>query len=271
MPYRRLPNTDAARIRAIKKALERSRNLPSDKLPFEASFRMEMEHFVNGFDMNTRHSADARARQVANSKQYNELAHMARLYVSHFIQVLNFCIARGEMKPQIRSFYGLESYDAKLPSLQSDNDLLYWGEKIIAGEAERLNNGGNRIYNPSIALVKVNFENFKQAHSFQKGLQQNAARLSTEVAQWRKEADEIILKLWNDIEEYYTKNELDEDKRRLACEAYGITYVFRKGELKRLAALKEAERITLTLPFSNEADAPKEEQNTPKEEQNTLF
>ena len=252
MPYRRLPNTDAARIRAIRKALEQSSGTEQEDMPFDIAFRMKMDTFVAEFDKNTRHSADARGRQNMNSRKFGELTHKARLYVSHFIQVLNFCIARGEMKPQVRTFYGLDPDDTKVPSLQSDNDLLYWGEKIIAGEQERLNNGGNRIYNPSIALVKVNFENFKQGYTFQKGLQNNASRLSTEVAQIRKEADEIILKLWNDIEAFFAERVADEDERRKKCEAYGITYVFRKGELKRRNAVKEAKRRTLELPFSHE-------------------
>lgn len=254
MPYRRLPNTDAARIRAINKALEMSEKSTPDQMPFDGAFRRRMELFVAEFDKNTRHSADARNRQNMNSRKFNELTHKARLYVSHFIQVLNFCIARGEMKPQVREYYGLDIDDSKVPPLQSDADLLYWGEKVINGEQERINHGGNRIYNPTIALVKVNYENYKQAYTFQKGLQGNATRLSGEVASFRQEADEIILELWNSIEAYYAKREEDEERRRALCEAYGIAYVFRRGELKRIADMKEAKRITLELPFSPEGE-----------------
>lgn len=252
MPYRRLPNTDAARIRAINKALSMSEKSTPEQTPFDGAFRRRMELFVAEFDKNTRHSADARNRQNMNSRKFNELSHKARLYVSHFIQVLNFCIARGEMKPQIREFYGLDIEDSKVPSLQSDADLLYWGEKVINGEQERINKGGNRIYNPTIALVKVNYENYKQAYTFQKGLQGNATRLSGEVASFRQEADDIILELWNSIEAFYAEREPDEERRRALCEEYGIAYVFRRGELKRIADKKEAERITLELPFNQE-------------------
>ena len=82
MPYRRLPNTDAARIRAINKALEVSGQSTPEQTPFDGAFRRRMELFVAEFDKNTRHSADARNRQNMNSHKFNELTHKARLYVS---------------------------------------------------------------------------------------------------------------------------------------------------------------------------------------------
>ena len=171
------------------------------------------------------------------------------MHISHFLQVLNFTIARGELKPVARTFYGIDENDTKLPSLVSDQDLLEWGAKVITGEQERTRNGGgNPVYSPSIALVKVNYENFKQAYAAQKQFQQNSARCSAEVAQYRGEADEYILTLWNEIEAHYADLE-DEEIRRQKCEHFGLVYVFRKGEKEEIKRKKEAERITLKLPF----------------------
>ena len=129
-------------------------------------------------------------------------------------------------------------------------DLLDWGARVIKGETERTRNGGgNPIYSPSIALVKVNYENFKQAYASQKQFQQNSARCSAEVAQFRQEADEYILTLWNDIEAYFMSI-ADEEERRQKCENYGLVYVFRKGERENIRRKKEAEKITLRLPFN---------------------
>ena len=41
----------------------------------------------------------------------------------------------------------------------------------------------------------------------------------------------------------------DEEKKRKHCEEYGLVYVFRKGERERLKRKKDAEDITLKLPF----------------------
>ena len=62
----------------------------------------------------------------------------------------------------------------------------------------------------------------------------------------------MIRRKWPGLKICLYTGEDDEEKRRALCEAYGITYVFRRGELKRIADKKEAERITLKLPFAAE-------------------
>jgi hypothetical protein len=47
----------------------------------------------------------------------------------------------------------------------------------------------------------------------------------------RKEADEIILKLWNEVEESH--DSLPEEIRKTLCEEYGLVYFYRKGELEK--------------------------------------
>lgn len=247
MPYRRLPNTDAARIRALKAALVKSEDLSMDEMAFSFSLRQRIEFFLPKFEAATSTSKNAKSRQCENSPKFNEYAKKARLYVSHFIQVLNMCIARGEIKPEVRTFYGLDVSSNKLPSLVSEPDLLEWGEKIINGDQERMRNGaGNPIYCPSIAVVKTHYENFRQNYSFQKSLQLNSARYSSEVAQFRANADALILLIWNEVEQHF-ESVTDLDLRRQLCEDYGLTYVFRQGELERVRRKQEAERITLKL------------------------
>lgn len=250
MPYRRLPNTDAARIRALEIALNAEDFSDINNLPFSLALRQKIEFFLPKFKTAITNSQCARDKQNVNSRKYAEYTRKAKLYISHFLQVLNFAIIRGELKPVARTFYGIAEDDTRLPSLVSDQDLLDWGARVIKGETERTRNGGgNPIYSPSIALVKVNYENFKQAYASQKQFQQNSARCSAEVAQYRQEADEYILTLWNDIEAYFM-NVADEEERRQKCENYGLVYVFRKGERENIRRKKEAEKITLRLPFN---------------------
>ena len=156
MPYRRLPNTDAARIRALKAALKKGQNLELDTIAYPFPLKQKIEFFLPKFEVAIVNSRLAKEKQFDNSQKFSEYAKKARLYISHFIQVLNFCIARGELKASARTFYGLEENSSKVPSLLTEQDLLQWGEKVIAGEQNRLSNGGgNPIYCPSIALVKI--------------------------------------------------------------------------------------------------------------------
>ncbi len=96
--------------------------------------------------------------------------------------------------------------------------------------------------------MRVNYENFKQGYEFQKRLQANSARFSAEVAQFRDEADALIVNIWNDVEKYFSGVK-DEEEKRYMCEEYGLVYVFRRGEKERLRRKKDADQITLKLPF----------------------
>lgn len=247
MPYRRLPNTDAARIRALKSALRKGQRLEIDEIAFSLGLKQKIEFFLPKFEIAIKNSRLAKEQQFGNSPKFSEYTKKARLYVSHFIQVLNFCIARGEMKPSVRTYYGLDEKSSKVPPLMTEQDLLQWGEKIINGEQERISRReGNPIYCPSIALVKVNYENFKDNYLRQKQFQTNSARESGNVAQFRSEADALILELWNEVENYFA-NVRDEEEKRYMCEEYGLVYVFRRGEKERIRRRKEAESITLKL------------------------
>jgi len=46
MPYRRLPNTDSARIRAMKSALEKGKNLHPFKLAYSQATYVKLKTFL---------------------------------------------------------------------------------------------------------------------------------------------------------------------------------------------------------------------------------
>jgi hypothetical protein len=228
MPYRRLPNTDQARIRAMEKALKKCLTDVATDCPIsEASLEL-LESVLPKFQHSIINYNAAQKNQITKNKEYTELIKKARIYVSHFIQVLNFTIARGELKPDAREFYGLSAHKESLPSLASEKNILEWGRKLIEGEQKRLQKGGNPIYNPSIALVKVNYEKFSDAHLFQKNLISTTNRALKLVNDLRPEVDNLILQIWNEIENYYRQP--DETADRDKTTEYGIIYIFRRHE-----------------------------------------
>ena len=117
MPYRRLPNTDAARIRALETALNNEEFSNINNLPFSLNLRQKIEFFLPKFKTAIANSQCARDKQNKNSQKYGEFTKKAKLYISHFLQVLNFTIIRGELKPVARTFYGIDEHDTKLPPL----------------------------------------------------------------------------------------------------------------------------------------------------------
>jgi len=231
MPYRRLPNTDTARIRAMKTALEKGKELHPNQLAFSSKTIVRLEKFLPLFDHNFKLYRQTLASQNKKGKDYNETLKKARIYLTHFIRVMNMAIFRGDLPVETRAFYGLATDESTVPSFSTENELMSWGRRIIEGEEFRIKKGGSPITNPTIAVVKVRFENFIEAWNYHNTLAKRTIDYTEKNYALRKEADEIILQLWNEIEK--TNIALPEDVRKSACEEYGLVYFYRKGELDK--------------------------------------
>lgn len=224
MPYRRLPKTDQARIRTLRAAVESS---------------VENGVFTNVLSHNTYHRAKTvlerlsrevdvykRCVQEQSSKRGNEpyeaALKKARMYVSHFIQVLSMSIMRGEIARSKRPYYGLPENEDTVPNLFSESSVLEWGLKIIEGERRRQAEGGVPIYNPTMGRVSVVFELFKEMYDRQQMLQQRTNDALRNISDMRFEADEIIFEAWSEIERAFS---CFEGKARIKkCAAYGVIY-----------------------------------------------
>ena len=229
MPYRRLPNTDNARLRAMKKALELADKIQPNELAFSQTTLNKLNTLCPYFEQMLHQQKQAIAIQAAKSKELANYSRKAKLYISHFYQVFNFAILRNEIQPAARKFFGLRENDSRIPNLLTEKDIVYWGEQIIKGEPERLAKlGGNPITNPTAAVVKVRYEQFLEALHHQKILQKSTKYATDKIAELRADVDSIILTLWNEIEEHFSTLD-DEEKRKKASE-YGVVYVWRPNE-----------------------------------------
>lgn len=232
MPYRRLPTTDKARMRAIEAALKMAAKKAGYKQAFSKHTLDELNR-VNFIFQNTlkQYELDIKIQSDKN-KEYKVALEKARMYVSHFIQVLFMAIERNEIKSKTLEFYELEEFQGKVPKLNSEQDILEWGNKIIDGEQKRIQNGGSPIYSPSIALVKINVHDFNDAAIFQQNLKRNTARSFEKMQELRKTINGFISRLWTEIEENVVSDS-PKHYRQLAQE-YGIVYVFRRNEKKEI-------------------------------------
>ncbi len=105
--------------------------LSSSELGFSFILLRKLHDFLPHFGLAIKNHRQAISEQSIKSKEYNERQRKARLYVSHFIQVLNFTIACEELKPEVREFYGLNINSQSIPTLVKDVRLIEWGEKMI--------------------------------------------------------------------------------------------------------------------------------------------
>jgi len=230
MPYRRLPNTDTARLKAMSVAISKSMHVHPDELAFSYKTLQKAKYFISTYKQSLEHKKIGYSDKSEKGSEYHNAQRKARLYVSHFIQVVNFCIAREEFNADIREFYGLEKLGRKLPPLDTDEDIIKWGRKVIDGEDKRTMQGGTPILNPRIALVKISYDKFLMAQRNHTMLVTKNHRAVDYVNELRDEANQIILEIWNEVEDKY--KDLPAAERRAKAEEYGLKYVFRKGELK---------------------------------------
>jgi hypothetical protein len=228
MPYRRLPNTDQARLRALRSAI-----LQADKQNFAdhvVAFKTlhEAKSYLTIFEKQLVQYQHTLENQVSANKRYQQIVHNARLYISHFIQVLNLAVIRGDIKKDHKIFYHLDPNSHTVPDLTTEASLLQWGKHVIDGENERVRNGGFPIYNPAIAKVQVHYEVFREYKSTQKIHQQATNRSWEELVALREKGDVIILDIWNQVEAKY------KDEKPYArlnkCKSFGLIYYYRKGE-----------------------------------------
>jgi hypothetical protein len=231
MPYRRLPNTDAARIRAMKVALEKGNELPPHKMAFSSKTLIRLQKILPQFERGINLKNQSVKFKYSKGRNFNDTERKARIYITHFIRVMNMAIFRGDLAVETRAYYGLATNESAVPSLNTENELVSWGRRVIEGEEFRLKKGGNPITNPSIAVVKVRFEQFLDALNYSQTLNKKTNDYALVNNELRKEADELIITIWNEVESHFS--DLNEDDRRNECKKYGLVFFFRKGELTK--------------------------------------
>jgi hypothetical protein len=229
MPYRRLPNTDLARLRALRIAYEKGKELPPFKLAFSQPTLQKVQSNLHIFEKIVQESRQAFNIQVTKSKDYSRLLRKAKIYMSHFIQVINMAIARGDLSPSDRDYFGFGRDQSRVPAFNTEAEVIKWGEKLILGETERIKKGLTPITNPTMAVMKVRYENFLEAYKFQKTLQKNLQRNQLRLTEYRKVVDSIVAAVWNEVEDYFKA--LPDELKRNNSRIYGVVYFYRKNEI----------------------------------------
>jgi hypothetical protein len=211
-------------------AFAKGKELPPFKLAFSQSTFSRVQSFLPAFDSAVRLHKNTYSTTVQKNREYPTVFKKAKLYISHFIQVMNMAILRGELQSHVRTFYGITENNGNIPKMHNETDVIKWGEQVIAGETERLRKGMSPIANPTIAVVKVWFEQFMELYRAKEISKKNGVRILNDVSTLRKQADEIILNVWNEVEAHFAT--LPEQEMRKESMQYGVAYVYRKGEQK---------------------------------------
>jgi hypothetical protein len=228
MPYRRLPKTDAARLRALKTLLDNNDvYVVRNRFLDWKTLNRAQPAYDRLLTANEQYRVSSQA-QIRYTAKLERLQRNATIYVSHFVQVLLMSVERGETKRQLLPLYGLDADTTTVPNIKTLERLLEWGEKIVAGEKERIKKGGRPIYNPSIGMVSTHLDIFREAFEQQRRLQQRTQKVVADLQAIRPEVDDILLELWNQIEKHF-ENEPPE-VRFAECRKFGVVYYYRRHE-----------------------------------------
>lgn len=229
MPYRRLPNTDQARIRALKAVVVKSDVYNMYDLAVSLKTVTDTRNFLIKFEAAQNYYVECFERQSKAGRKHQVNVKMARLYISHFIQVLNLAVIRTEVRVSHKEYYGLDVKNNNVPDLSTETALVEWGHRIIDGENKRISQGGIPIYNPTIAKVRVHYDIFMDSYEKQKNFQALTMRSLDTLASMRAKADELILDIWNQVEKKF-EDMTPNEKRLDLCREYGLIYYYRTGE-----------------------------------------
>lgn len=230
MPYRRLPNTDKARIRAIETAITRMREDYYYEPVISPDIMSKAERLLYEFKAaNTQYLANLDNQlKFSHSDLYQTRYRVAKMYVTHFLLVFNMCVKRNEFKPSDRTYYSLPEEMGELPDLSTETAVLHWCENVIRGERERTARGGIPVYNPSMAKLAVHYDLFNEQYQEHNSLRRFTDESLHTVALLRPAVDAMILEMWNSIETYFSDKTGEEKLDR--CREYGVIYYYRKGE-----------------------------------------
>jgi hypothetical protein len=228
LPYRKLPHTDAARLKALKTLLDNNDiyTVGNRFIDWKTLGRAQPAYDRLHTAVEQYHIACQ--TQTRKAGRYDKLLRNVTMYVSHFFQVLLMCVERGEIKRTQLPLFGLDKQATVIPNIRSIDGLLSWGAKAIEGEKARVKQGGRPIYNPTIGMVATHYDIFREAYEQQSNLKQRTQRAQDDLQKLRPEVDDIILELWNQIEAHYQDE--PPERRFSECRKFGITYYYRRHE-----------------------------------------
>lgn len=220
---RRLPISNQGRYTALFVARNKKSTVSSSQNPLSADTSNRLETTFTEYNSKLNLFNAAKVNYHLNTPLKEAARQKTKQIISHYFQVLNFGVERGIVPAAHRGYYGIDKGDATVPSLNSDTEILYWGDKIIIGEAARINAGGIPMAWPSVEEVKTDFETFKNTFSTQSTLADELDVAEEQLNILNPAVDSLIKRIWAEVEARYSEETIE--SRRNNAREWGIVYV----------------------------------------------
>lgn len=229
MPTRRLPNSAATRLKAMRTGKDRKDAIPAPLvIPYTATTAAKLDLFYPAYKLKVEAMELALQAQTNVSATVQDTRQMAEWLISDFFSALQSAIRRKLFNASVRAYYGLAVSDEKIPRIKTEADIVFWGDKAATGEAARIAAGGAAITFPSIAEVNTAVNNFKNPNQAQANAKEAYDAAQEAVEADKAEADKLILKMWNETETAFDDG--DKPSMRRKAREWGVIYVPTPGE-----------------------------------------
>ncbi len=227
MPSRFLPRTDNERSRALQNCQKQFQSTPAPRQLITSEQFNQIGTLLAPWTEARGALGKLLAAQVGTTSHANTAFTRCVRVISHFIQVLNFAIERGELQASVRARYRLVIKRAAVPVINTTADALLWAERLAAGEARRVAAGGAPLSWPSIGAVTAAATELQTRENAQSSAKEAYDRGQEAVARQRSAVNALIVDLWDTID-YRLRRDKASSRRRKA-RAWGVTY---RGDLK---------------------------------------
>jgi hypothetical protein len=237
MPHRRTPNSNPAVIRTLKTARDTWKNTTN---PAGRAISADQWKQLDDNDPTSllnrllKESSDVDIAQAAQAPLTTDVAQIAAqvtMFASHFHQVLDMAVARGDFQPGARSYYGRDIGASTIPDLSSYDAVAQAAEDIVTGEAKRQTAEGAAFVPmalPSAADVAALLTQFNTARAASQQAQVYTDQQRKELNALYPDAQALAADICDTVEFFYRK-EPDPGTFRNQCSRWGVVYIYDDG------------------------------------------
>ena len=225
MPYRRLPNTDAARLAALEAITDIKQSEFKDPvLSAELLNKAEAQFIV------FRHQQDLYRQAVDrwqdNNLKYRDIIVNLTRNIIDFVKAYYTALETGEIGEESRRYYNITDYE--IPDLSCEVQILDWAKRLVEGERRRIFEGGIPITNPTISNLSIYYDRLEDLNFSQNTSKNTIDYTREKLIKERQKTDDLIRNLWNTIEAAF--EHLSFEERIEECRKYGVVYYDRPSE-----------------------------------------
>lgn len=229
MPFRQLPASDPTRTQALQGALKKWNSTTGASRLISAATGAALETLQPKWEKEVAERADAFGQQSASTQALKAAADKLRLLVSHFIQVYQMGIARGDFAAAGRAVYELSVNEETVPNLDAEAALLLWADRIVKGDPRRVTQFSEApMAMPAASAVAAALDAYNVKLTAQTEAKDQLEAEQADVIALRAEADQVIRDVWDEVE--FALRQLEAPTLRRRAREWGVVYAQRPGE-----------------------------------------